>query len=314
MRHPGRSLSVFEYLTDVDDRTRMGNLRIAVGGEVVRAETEEIPSTTVLHDFAERTAKIGHLSDHEFEVIAVAGSSLGGARPKMTMHDDDFGLSVVKFPFRSDDDDDVEGWEAVALSCASDAGIEVAPFRHVRLGEFSSALVTRRFDRGLAGERIGYISAHTALGLPDASHPYSFEMLASVMDVLCDDPRADKASLFDRVAVSIVLDSVDDHMRNYGFLRTADGWRLAPAFDIVPDFRAPMIEATPIAHGHSGRGRTIGKLVDAHQIFGLAREEAEARVAGVVAACRRFRQYAHNFGIAELDDSVLAERIEARIA
>ena len=26
----------------------------------------------------------------------------------------------------------------------------------------------------------------------------------------------------------------DDHLRNHGFIRTPDGWRLAPAFDINP--------------------------------------------------------------------------------
>jgi serine/threonine-protein kinase HipA len=33
---------------------------------------------------------------------------------------------------------------------------------------------------------------------------------------------------------NITISNTDDHMRNHGFILTAKGWRLSPAFDINP--------------------------------------------------------------------------------
>lgn len=45
----------------------------------------------------------------------------------------------------------------------------------------------------------------------------------------------DLAQLYRRAHFSILIANRDDHLRNHGFLRTANGWRLSPAFDINPD-------------------------------------------------------------------------------
>src|SRR5699024_10679610 len=38
-----------------------------------------------------------------------------------------------------------------------------------------------------------------------------------------------------RAVFNVLIGNRDDHLRNHGFLRTSDGWRLAPAFDINPN-------------------------------------------------------------------------------
>jgi serine/threonine-protein kinase HipA len=43
--------------------------------------------------------------------------------------------------------------------------------------------------------------------------------------------------LFTRVAFNVATANRDDHLRNHGFIRSPDGWRLAPAFDMNPSFR-----------------------------------------------------------------------------
>ncbi len=44
----------------------------------------------------------------------------------------------------------------------------------------------------------------------------------------------DLHQLFRRVVFNVMTANRDDHLRNHGFLRTAEGWRLAPAFDVNP--------------------------------------------------------------------------------
>ena len=46
--------------------------------------------------------------------------------------------------------------------------------------------------------------------------------------------RTDLAQLFRRAAFNVLTSHSDDHLRNHGFLRTGEGWRLAPAFDLNP--------------------------------------------------------------------------------
>jgi HipA-like C-terminal domain len=47
--------------------------------------------------------------------------------------------------------------------------------------------------------------------------------------------RADIEELWRRIAYSILITNVDDHLQNLGFLHVERGlWRLAPAFDINP--------------------------------------------------------------------------------
>ncbi|MBI3764596.1 MAG: HipA domain-containing protein, partial [Chloroflexi bacterium] len=44
----------------------------------------------------------------------------------------------------------------------------------------------------------------------------------------------DLEELFRRLLFNVLAGHRDDHLRNHGFLRTRDGWRLAPAFDLNP--------------------------------------------------------------------------------
>ena len=44
----------------------------------------------------------------------------------------------------------------------------------------------------------------------------------------------DLNQLWRRIIFNIAISNIDDHLRNHGFLLTAKGWRLSPAFDINP--------------------------------------------------------------------------------
>jgi len=55
--------------------------------------------------------------DEDLRLLLTPGSSLGGARPKVSVRDRDGALAVAKFPHRMDELD-VEVWEAVALTLA----------------------------------------------------------------------------------------------------------------------------------------------------------------------------------------------------
>ena len=53
---------------------------------------------------------------------------------------------------------------------------------------------------------------------------------SGVEDKLAEDLR----ELFRRVLFNVSVANRDDHLRNHGFIRQPNGWRLAPAYDMNP--------------------------------------------------------------------------------
>ena len=68
----------------------------------------------------------------------------------------------------------------------------------------------------------------------------------------------------------------DDHPRNHAMLRTPNGWRLSPAYDIVP---VPLISLErrelALEAGRYGRVASLYNLLSDCASFGLLREEAQ---------------------------------------
>ena len=45
--------------------------------------------------------------------------------------------------------------------------------------------------------------------------------------------EVDLTKLWRRIVFNICVANTDDHLRNHGFLLTAQGWRLSPAYDLI---------------------------------------------------------------------------------
>ena len=63
----------------------------------------------------------------------------------------------------------------------------------------------------------------------------SYSELANVLGRYSAAPAADVAMLFRHMVFNAAIGNVDDHLKNFWVLATGDGYRLAPAFDLVPD-------------------------------------------------------------------------------
>ena len=46
--------------------------------------------------------------------------------------------------------------------------------------------------------------------------------------------EVDLTKLWRRIVFNICVANTDDHLRNHGFLLTAQGWRLSPVYDLNP--------------------------------------------------------------------------------
>ena len=116
---------------------------------------------------------------------------------------------------------------------AIQAGINAAIARTVNVGDQPVAVI-RRFDRSSSGERIAYMSGATLLQAKRDEERSYLELL-DAMRMISGDYVADAQELFKRIAFNCLINNVDDHLQNIGFLHADQGrWRLAPAFDVNP--------------------------------------------------------------------------------
>ena len=292
-RAPLRSLDDVDYLFGVDDWSRMGGIRISPdGGRTFLGQGTDVPKLVRLPELlaASRHVSAGADGWEEVKSLLDAGSSsLGGARPKATV-DDGGTLMLAKFP-SAHDEWDVIAWEAWALEMAHRAGLRVPDRRLERIGE-SSVLLERRFDRTADG-RIPYQSALCALNLEDGAESDYVE-LGDVVRELSAQPQEDLEELFGRMVLSIALHNTDDHLRNHGFLRHAEGWRLSPAFDVNPNPYAMEGRALPI-FGATGQDE-VAAFASVGELFGMSVVRQRAVVRRVVDAFGWWESVARRMG------------------
>lgn len=231
-----RTLREIDYLLRVHDEARQGALRFSLepGGPFLSSDDEApIPP---LVELPRLLSAVEHVvddsdTDEDLRLLLAPGSSLGGARPKASVRDRDGHLTIAKFPHK-DDEIDVVRWEAVALSLANKAGIDVPEWRLETVAN-KTAILLRRFDRA-ERRRIPFVSAMSMLGATD-NEARSYLEIVDILRQCSSAPNADIRMLWRRIVFNVLISSTDDHLRNHGFLYTGpDGWRLSPAYDLNP--------------------------------------------------------------------------------
>jgi len=239
-KEEAQPLNALDYLLAVDDFSRVGALRFRdEEGLFQRAQEERRRTAPPLIELghllsASRAVEANNETAADLAYLRGRGTSLGGMRPKCTVIDEDGSLSIGKFPSIADERAVTKG-EVLALTLARKAGIDAATARIVQSEDLPVALV-RRFDRQNNGHRVMYVSAATMLGV-EATEPeeHTYTEIVDAIRVHGADARADIEELWRRIAFSILITNVDDHLRNHGFLHVdREFWRLSPAFDINP--------------------------------------------------------------------------------
>lgn len=232
------------------------------------------------------------------------GTSLGGARPKASVVDEDKTLYVAKFPSRNDDYD-VAQWEHLCHLLAHRAGINAAQTRVIKANSAYHTLLSRRFDRTADGRRVHFASAMTLLGLTDGCNADTGHGYLDIVDFIiqdCCDVESNLKELFRRVAFNICIGNTDDHFRNHGFLLTPRGWTLSPAYDMNPthsDYQSLLI--TP-----STNKSDLDLLLEAAEDYLLSPEVAQSIISEVKSAVKHWQPLATSMSIPQREQQLFA--------
>jgi serine/threonine-protein kinase HipA len=300
LEHPRRTLFESDYLLRVYDPARQGALRFsdADGGPFLADGGPPIPPLVRLSELlaaSDRVQAEGDDAGNEaLRLLLALGSSLGGARPKASVLDSDGALSMAKFPARSDEWP-VTTWEKVASDLAARAKIAVGLSKLVSVGGVE-VLVARRFDRGRQG-RIPFLSAMAMIGSRDGDEDRSYLEIADAIRQHGEHVDADLRELWRRMIFNVLISNTDDHSRNHGFLRGAQGWTLAPAYDLNPmplDVK-PRIHALKL--DESSPESSLDTVLSVADYFGIEASLARAAAGEVATAVSNWRSAAKKRGL-----------------
>jgi len=308
-----RSLGEWEFLLGVSDFSRMGALRfVDADGRYIDDGPPGIPPMAGLRELEAAARELEHpsrtgrsLEAQQLALLLAPGSSLGGARPKSSFEGEDRALWIAKFPSRTDRHD-VGACEFVLNDLAARAGIAVPEHRLLELADGHRTFAAQRFDRAPGTRRL-YASAMTMTSRRDREDASYLDVALAIADHGASRRIGeDLAQLFRRVVFNVLTSHRDDHLRNHGFLRTAEGWRLAPAFDLNPTPLKPEHELS--LDGAVRRG-DLDVLRETASFYRLSESEAEIIINQVRASLAAWRDAAHTVGLASVDLDVLEEAI-----
>jgi len=203
------------------------------------------------------------------------GSSIGGARPKALI-DDDESKYIAKFSSASDIYSVVRA-EFIAMRLAHLVGLNVAPVR-LTTSAHKDVLLIERFDRvHSAGgwQRKAFVSALTLFGLDEMMARYaSYADLAEIIRHRFVNAADTLRELYGRLVFNILCGNTDDHARNHGAFWDGQNLELAPAYDICAQTRTGQEASQSMLIAGQDRLSRVSSCLEAAAHFHLSREDA----------------------------------------
>lgn len=309
LARPEADITEMEYLLNGPD-DGAGNLRfglsVAPPGPVRPFNrTHQLQELTKAAEQLEETGKLPHEILERLE----PGTSMGGARPKTTVEDQQH-IYLAKLPEKRDRHN-MQRIEYATLELARAAGLRVCGARLETVGK-AEALLLLRFDRewnpdAQAYARHGLVSGLTVLDAEDGytgRERWSYRLLADELRRWSIKPDEDRRELFMRMVFNAMVTNNDDHPRNHALLRTPSGWRLSPAYDIVP---VPLVSKErrdlALEAGRFGRVASLYNLLSGCGAFGLSTQDAQVLIDNMLGIVKGWREFfvRHNVEARSID-------------
>ena len=93
---------------------------------------------------------------------------------------------------------------------------------------------------------------------------------------------------------NVVIANRDDHLRNHGFIRVPEGWRLAPAFDMNPSVKR---DSHVLALDDRDPSPDLGTVLETAEFYRLGKAESRDIMATVVAVVGQWEGRAKLLGM-----------------
>ncbi|WP_312936405.1 type II toxin-antitoxin system HipA family toxin [Pseudomonas sp.] len=291
-REHGEQNNAIGFLLKSPNHDRAGNLMAGAGRQpaagIGQAGVGKITQLDAFIQFADGVqGGFPHDTDKATKATLQQRSSLGGARPKCTLIDENR-LLLAK-PRDRHDAYDIPALEFACMTFAAKKGMNVATVQLHR-GRVNTLLIDR-FDRVPADNgqfyRVPMLSGLTLLD-SDWNNPRSwtqewhYGLLADEM-MRRGVPERDRHELFKRICFNILVGNDDDHPKNVAVLYVKGKWRLAPMYDVVPTTEGAAPSSLAMGIGSFGRALSRRNLLSQVDHYGLSQAQAVAIIDEVAA-------------------------------
>lgn len=248
----------------------------------------------------------------QLEDIFLAGSQLGGMRPKAGVEDAAGVLWLAKFRSHGDRMD-VPAIESATLQLAEAANLDVPAVKTEVIGG-KTVMLIQRFDRRLADgvqHRQHMVSALTMLGCHESdSRNRGYANIADVIRARSDEPsiKSSCRELFGRMVFNIFVTNDDDHLRNHAFLweSATRSWRLSPLYDVMPRAMLATERNLHLSVGHQGRSATLDNALSGYARFGITRQDALEIIDRIWRVVREWKVRFEDYGVAGQEIEAIA--------
>lgn len=122
--------------------------------------------------------------------------------------------------------------EHVTMRIAETFGINTVPSTLIRLKSGELSYLTKRIDRKLDGTKIHVLDMFQ---ITEAFDKYrsSMERIGKALGMYASNTLLDKLYFFEITLFSFLTGNNDMHLKNFSMIKTAIGWSLTPAYDLL---------------------------------------------------------------------------------
>lgn len=232
-----RFVDTMTVLRHIGEGLSTGSYRITPKGD--------IPNWVfgIPYERAERLAKciysgeLHQLGGHADDVALLlrGGSGTGGARPKLLVTHQAT-PQLLKLNKRSDAFN-MAGVEWASLEVMRLSGLEVAQAKVVNFAGNIDGILVERFDINQSGAQLPMATINGLLKNPlDQEDPLygTYEDIANCIRRYSYRPEDDLLQLLGQLLINQALANTDDHLRNFSMMKDDSGWRMTPAYDVLP--------------------------------------------------------------------------------
>ncbi len=309
-------LTESDFLLGVHDTFRVGALRYRLADDgpfldhqddvaappFIRLRELEEASRALDNDDTDAAEDI----DAWLRLLVAPGGSLGGARPKASVVDQDGYLWIAKFP-SSRDEMDIGAWEMVVQTLARGCGIQVPDAQANCYASEHHTFLIQRFDRTAGHGRVHFASAMTLTDHQDgddATRGVSYIEIAKVIIQHGANAKADLQELWSRIVFNMLVSNTDDHLRNHGFLLVpGKGWVLSPAYDMNPN---PDGQGLKLNVSEADNALDLDLALSVAPQFRLKRADAESRLANMRKVVAQWPKLAAALGISRREQDSMS--------
>lgn len=271
-KHPELEANELDYML-LSGSQRIGALDFQLDSEHYQARINNTATLTQLMQASESVEKSEPLPP-ELDNALQHGTSVGGARPKALIQDDEQ-FYIAKFSASTDYYDIVKA-EFIAMRLAKLIGLNVA---EVKLQQVmgKDVLLVKRFDREEQQTRRLMLSGLSLLQLNEMKARYaSYHDLSNIIRRHFEKTKESLKELYQRIIFNILVGNTDDHARNHAAFWNGHTLQLTPAYDICPQLRSGQ-EATQAMNlnGIDGNLSLLTNALSICESYMLSQEEAK---------------------------------------